>query len=91
MSLTDKQIQLARTLDSYVQQIVAQGGGDEEILRTMYDQMTTFKQLLDTSTPSQLNLLCQQYEGFYRFAKLSERLAQAIADGTIAVPRKNGR
>jgi hypothetical protein len=33
-----------------------------------------------------MNLLIQRYDGFYRFANLLERLAQAIQDGVIEVP-----
>lgn len=53
---------------------------------SMYDYMYTFKQLLDASSESEINQLCQQYDGFYRFAKLMERLAEGIADGSISVP-----
>jgi hypothetical protein len=35
-----------------------------------------------------MDILCQQYDGFYRFAKLLENLAQGIADGTIPVPNQ---
>lgn len=86
MPLTDQQVRLAVTLDDHVKSILAKGGGDEELLVSMYDYMPTFKQLLDASTESEMNQLCQQYDGFYQFAKLMERLAEAIADGRIAVP-----
>jgi hypothetical protein len=33
-----------------------------------------------------MDLLCEQYDGFYRFAHLLERLAEGIADGSIPVP-----
>ena len=86
MPLTDRQIRLAVAIDRHVNYILAKGGGDEELLVSMYDQMHTFKQLLDTSTEGEMSQLCQQYDGFYRFAKLMERLAQGIADGSIPVP-----
>ena len=35
----------------------------------------------------QMDYICQQYDGFYRFAKLMERMAQGIADGIIEVPK----
>ena len=86
MPLTENQIRLAVAIDDHVKAILAKGGGDEELLASMYDQMLTFKQLLDTSTESEMSQLCQQYDGFYRFAELLERLAQGIADGSIPVP-----
>jgi hypothetical protein len=33
-----------------------------------------------------MDVLCERYNGFYRFAKLLENLAQGIADGSIPVP-----
>jgi hypothetical protein len=86
MALRDNQKRLARRIDKYVSRILAQGGGDEKILQNMYDHMGTFKKLLDTSTPAEMNELCQRYEGFYRFAKLLEIMAQGIQDGVVEVP-----
>ncbi len=86
MPLTEKQTHLARIIEKHVNQIVDNGGGDEELLVSMYDHMGTFKQLLDSSTQQEMNELCQRYDGFYRFAKLLERLAEGIANGTISVP-----
>lgn len=88
MALTTNQIELAGTIDAYVQQIVAGGGGDEEILRTMSDYMAPFKQLLDMSSRQEMDLLCQQYAGFNRFARLLEQMAQGIADGSLTVPKE---
>jgi hypothetical protein len=85
MSLTAQHIRLAGTIDRHVNQVVANGGGDEELLLSMYDHMGMFKQLLDTCSGEEMDLLCREYDGFYRFAKLLETLAQGIADGTIPV------
>ncbi len=89
MQLTNKQIQLARTIDHWVKTIEQQGGGDTELLAKGFTHMATFKELLDTSTHEQMNSLCETYPGFYRFAKLLETLAQGIKDGTISVPTAN--
>ena len=86
MPLTEYQISLAETIDEYVEQLIADGGGDEELLMTMQPYMATFKQLLDTCTHGEMNELCNRYDGFYRFAHLLERLAEGIANGTIPVP-----
>ncbi|HRQ42155.1 MAG TPA: arylsulfatase regulator [Chloroflexota bacterium] len=91
MALTPKHHELAQEIDIYVRKIFAAGGGDEEILTTMVDYMPSFKQLLDTSKQGEVDLLCQQYDGFYHFAKLLESLAQAIADGAIVVPPEENR
>ena len=85
-----EKLQLAETIDTWVQGIVRQSSSDEQadeqILENMIDYMEPFKQLLDTCTKLEMNLLIQRYDGFYRFANLLERLAQAIQDGVIEVP-----
>jgi hypothetical protein len=86
MPLTDQQTRLADAIDRHVRRVLAQGGGDEALLMSLADHMGTFKQVMDMSTGEEMNALCQRYEGFYRFAKLLERLAEGIADGSIPVP-----
>ena len=86
MPLTEQPIRLAVTIDRHVNQVLASGGGDEALLLSMDDHMGTFKQWLDTCSHGEIAILCQQYNGFYRFATLRETLAQGIADGTIPVP-----
>ena len=85
MTLTNKQKHLAQTIDRWVKTIAQRGGGEEEILEGAYPFMATFKELLDISTQDEVNLLCETYPGFYRFAKLQELIAQGLQDGTISV------
>jgi hypothetical protein len=86
MALTEEQVQLAATIDRHVKDTLGRSGGNEELLVSLYDYMGMFKQLLDTCSREEMDMLCQRYDGFYRFAKLLENLAQGIADGTIFVP-----
>ena len=86
MSFTAEQARLAVLIDTHVTQVLANGGGDEALLVSLVDYMGTFKQLLETCTSAELNALCDQYEGLYRFAKLLEMLAAGIADGSIPGP-----
>ena len=86
MPLTAHETRLAETIDTHVRQVLAQGGGDEALLLSLADYMPTFKQLLDTCTGAEMDLLCDRYDGFYRFAHLLERLAEGIANGSIPVP-----
>jgi len=89
MQLTNKQIQLAQTIDNWVKTIEKQGGGDTELLEKGFMHIATFKELMDLSTQEQMDSLCETYLGFYRFANLLEKLAQGIQDGTISVPPAN--
>jgi hypothetical protein len=86
MPLTAQQTRLAEAIDTHVTQVLAHGGGDEALLLSMADSMGTFKQLLDTCTGAEMDALCERYDGFYRFAKLLERLAEGIVNGSIPVP-----
>lgn len=91
MTTPEKRKQLAHKIDAWVNETIAQGGGDEEILEGMYDYMTPFKKIMDTAAPGEMDALALKYEGFYRFANLLERFAAAIADGEIEVPGKPKR
>ena len=86
--LHEWQMQLVKRIDDHVRQVLVSGGGDEELLLSMSSYMGAFKQLMDSTTEVEMQQLFQQYDGFYRFAKLLESLAQGIADGSIPVPRQ---
>ncbi|KPC36061.1 Uncharacterized protein ABJ99_1073 [Pseudomonas syringae pv. cilantro] len=45
--------------------------------------------MLDSSSKVQMDYICLQYPGFFRFAKMMELLAQGIADGFIKVPKEH--
>lgn len=85
-----QKVELAEMIDAWVQDIVRSSNSDdqanERILESMVDYMGPFKHLLDNCTKLEMTLLVNQYDGFYRFANLLERLAQAIQDGVIEVP-----
>ncbi|WP_228939879.1 MULTISPECIES: arylsulfatase [Photorhabdus] len=49
--------------------------------------MDIFKQVIDSASTAQLDDICQQYTGFFRFGKLMEMLAQGIVEGIIDVSR----
>jgi hypothetical protein len=83
-------VQLAEMIDTWVQDIIRSSHSDEQaderILEGMVDYMESFKHLLDNCTELEMTLLVNQYDGFYRFANLWERLAQALQDGVIEAP-----
>ena len=83
MSPTPQQIRTAATIDQFVREIDRKGGGDVMLLENMIYQMSAFKTLLDSCEGDQLDQLCSQFVGFYRYAKLLEQMAQAIQDGRI--------
>jgi hypothetical protein len=56
MPLTIQQTRLAETIDTQVTQVLAHGGGDEAMLLSMADDMSTSKQLLGVSARTINNL-----------------------------------
>jgi hypothetical protein len=86
MPFTAQQTRLAVRINTHVTHVLAEGGGDEALLRSLADLLDPFKQLLETCTSAEINALCARCAGLYCFATLLERLAAGIADGSIPVP-----
>ncbi|MNH33057.1 hypothetical protein D3C79_935430 [compost metagenome] len=86
IELSAEQHQLAKIVHDYASRFPSTENGDAHLLQGCYD-LETFKQVLDSSSKIQIDYICRQYTGFFRFAKLVELLAQGIADGVIKVPK----
>ncbi|KWS71673.1 arylsulfatase regulator [Pseudomonas savastanoi pv. fraxini] len=80
--------QLAKTVHDYASRFPSTESGDSQLLQGCYDYMNAFKQVLDSSSKIQMDYICLQYPGFFRFAQMMELLAQGIADGIIQVPKE---
>ena len=52
----------------------------------MLDYMMEFKRLMDETGEVGVNALAAQFDGFYHFENLLERIAGAIQSGDIEVP-----
>lgn len=87
MALTPQQLWTAEKIDTRVQKLVRAGQDDTAILVAMVDHMPTFKQLLDTAQPGDLNELTRRLPGFHRYAKILETLAAGIQSGAVTVPK----
>lgn len=81
MALTAAHHATASLIDREVSKYPDTERGIEELLMNMHDYMSAFKQIMDTSTQSDMNMLCARYPHFYRFAKLLEQVAEGIAAG----------
>ncbi len=87
MDFSAEQIQLVTIINEHVAKYPDTDIGNEQLLTTIYDYMEAFKRVMDSTSKFEMDYICQQYDGFYRFAKLMEMLAQGIADGMIEVPK----
>jgi hypothetical protein len=75
MAPTNEQLAIAASIDKAVSAFPDTAGGMEQLLVRMYEYMPDFKRMLDTAAPGDLDMLCEQYPHFHRFAKLLEQLA----------------
>ena len=83
MAPTPEHHEIAASIDKEVSAFPDTAGGMEQLLVNMYKYMPDFKRILDTSAPGDMDMLCEQYPNFYRFAKLMEQFAAAIAVGNF--------
>ena len=85
MNFTAYQMQIATLIDDEVIEILQKGGTAEEtdiaIIGMMSDYAVGFRHLLDTLEPGGMNILCEDLPGFFRFAKMMERIAGGCRDG----------
>ena len=83
MALTNEHHAIAASIDKAVSAFPDTAGGMEQLLLHMHKYMPDFKRILDTAAPGDMDMLCEQYPHFYRFAKLMEQFAAAIAAGNF--------
>ncbi len=77
---------MAASIDRKIRQLDALGLLEVEILPEMAEYMPDFHRLMMNTSGSEMDALCEEYAGFYRFAKILETVASGIASGKIKVP-----
>jgi len=87
MSLTIEQINLISLIDQKVKSILIDGGNEISIMIELLDEMPKIKTVIDSAAKEELNKYYNSHEGFYRYMKILENTAGAIASGSIQVPR----
>lgn len=87
IDLTAEQRHLAKIVHDYACRFPLTEDGDAMLLKNCYDYMDAFKRVMDSASKVQMDYVCLQYPGFFRFAIWMECLAQGIADGVIEVPK----
>lgn len=87
IELNPEQLQMVKIIHEHAIRFPRNETGDGQLLQTCYDYMDAFKRVMDSTSHIQMDYICQQYDGFYRFAKLMEMLARGIADGIVEVPK----
>jgi len=70
---------VAQLIDSFVKNILAKGGGEEQILAGMLPYMQGFKGIMNNAAAGEMNLLATQYNGFISllsYWKISRRYSR---------------
>lgn len=83
MPLTEHIIHIVENINNRANDILLNGGSDEELLLSLHDIMGEIKKVMDASTHEELDGYCKKYNGFHRYARLLEKLSEDIADGTL--------
>ena len=60
---------------------ILQYGDEGALMMSLADKRHQIKELIDSVSQEELDQYCESYDGFYRYIKLLERLAQGCADG----------
>jgi hypothetical protein len=89
MALTTEQRWIASKIDTRMRKLT--GKDDTAILAAMVDHMPKVKQLLDTTSPGDLNQLIRTFPGFSHYAQVLERLAASLSSGAISGVGQNPR
>ena len=84
--VTAKHRRMAARIDRKMKQLDALGLLEVEILPEMAEYMPDFHHLMMNTSGSEMDALCEEYAGFFRFAKILETVASGIASGKIKVP-----
>ena len=85
MSLSLQQKKLIVDVDNKTKSILKNGGNEETLLVEMLDFMPAIKEVITSNSQKELDVLTQEYDGFYAYMKILEKLAQKIADGNMTV------
>ena len=85
MNISKEHIERAERIDTFVNTILNNGGSEGQILMNMEPYMHDFKFLMDNLPKGGMDVLCSRYDGFYRFAKLLEKMAERLSSGKIKV------
>lgn len=84
--MTGKQMRIASKIDAAMQALARTGKNDMAVFADMAEHMADFKWLIDNARPGVMNELCQQYAGFFQYAKILETVAAGIQARATTMP-----
>ena len=72
--------QLVIKIDKIASEILRNGGNDEALLVGLIDCSDDFYRVMKTSSTVEMNMYCDEYSGFYAYAKTLELLAARLSE-----------
>lgn len=87
MKITPKNLEFIINFDKKMQLHFANGYNDQKILTSMALELPTIMKIIESTQREKLDKLCQEYDGFYYYMMLLEKLAMGISNGTITFPK----
>lgn len=84
MKLSDEQLNFVLKVNAQGRELERSGKNVIEIFMEMGELMPDFKRLiLDVLTQDEINGICARYDGFYRYAKTLETIAEGLKSGAL--------
>jgi len=78
MSLTAEQEKIIIEMDVTANRLLQQGG-EEALLASLGNHMSTLKSIMDTVSSVELDRCCEKYNGFYQYMQVLEKLAHYVS------------
>lgn len=72
MKINSETLIQVKDIETHANQYPDDNIGNEHLLISLYDHMEPFKEVLDSTNDAEMDYLCDQYPGFFRFGKLLE-------------------
>jgi len=85
MSLTPEQINFISSIDEKVKKILSSGDNEISIMISLLDEISQMKTLINSANQKELQNYCNSHDGFDRYMKILENIANALAGGSIQV------
>ena len=82
MNFNQNTLTIVEGINNYANNILLHRDDDEGLLSSLENILEDIKKVMDTSTYQQLDDYCDKYNGFYRYARLLERVSDFLNHST---------
>ncbi|NQY62981.1 MAG: hypothetical protein HRT38_04500 [Alteromonadaceae bacterium] len=86
LQLKPKQVRLAQRINEDVKGILKHGGKEVEVLTGLNSYMALLKELMVSASCAEMVLLCERYDGFYKYIQILEAVASCSSSVKRPIP-----